>query len=84
MNIQEENAVTLQLGKKGVGESFYEEIIKNLKQNRLVKVKMLKNSMEIGDKNTYSEQIIEEISKKLKIETKLVGKTLFLKRINQQ
>jgi|WetSurMetagenome_2_1015567.scaffolds.fasta_scaffold1720437_2 RNA-binding protein YhbY len=81
MNIQEENAVTLQLGKKGLSESFYVEIMKNLKQNRLVKVKILKNAMEDGDKNTYSETIIEEISKLTKIEHKLVGKTLFLKKI---
>ncbi|MGV8169302.1 MAG: YhbY family RNA-binding protein [Candidatus Nanoarchaeia archaeon] len=82
MNIQDENFVTIQLGKKGITPSFYEEILKNLKKNKLVKVKMLKNSMEEGDKNTYAEQIIAELSSKIKIEHKLVGKTLFVTRIN--
>jgi RNA-binding protein YhbY len=78
MNIQDENSVTMQLGKKGLSETFYLEIIKNLKQNKLVKVKILKNAMENSDKNTYSETIIDNIIPKIDIEHKLVGRTLFL------
>jgi len=84
MNIQEENAVTLQLGKKGLSETFYAEIMKNLRQQRLVKVKILKNAMEDGDKNTYSDTIIAEIEKLAKIEHKLVGRTLFLKKVQKE
>jgi RNA-binding protein YhbY len=80
MNIQDENSVTLQLGKKGLSEQFYLEIQKNLRQNRLVKIKILKNAMENSDKDTYSEKIIDAISQKSNIEHKLVGKTLFLKK----
>jgi RNA-binding protein YhbY len=83
MNIQDENFVTLQLGKKGLSETFYAEILKGLRQNKLVKVKFLKNSEDSGDKHTYSDLIIAEIDSKLKIEHKLVGKTLFLKRYKE-
>ncbi len=82
MNVQEENAVTIQLGKKGLAPTFVEEIMKNLNQNRLVKVKFLKNSLESTDKHTYADSIVLEIEKKVKVESKLVGKTLFLKKIN--
>jgi RNA-binding protein YhbY len=80
MNIQDENSVTLQLGKKGLSETFYLEVLKNLRQNRLVKIKILKNAMENSDKDTYSEKIIENVSQKANIEHKLVGKTLFLQK----
>jgi RNA-binding protein YhbY len=80
MNIQDENSVTIQLGKKGLSETFYLEIIKGLKQNKLVKVKILKNAMEASDKDTYTQTIIDNIILKLDIEYKLVGKTLFLKK----
>ena len=82
MNVQEENAVTVQLGKKGLSETFALEIMKNLNQNRLVKVKFLKNSLETTDKHTYADSIVAEIEKKVKVESKLIGKTLFLKKIN--
>jgi RNA-binding protein YhbY len=82
MNVQEENAVTVQLGKKGLSETFSLEIMKNLNQNRLVKVKILKNALESTDKHTYSDSIVAEIEKKVKVEHKLIGKTLFLKKIN--
>jgi RNA-binding protein YhbY len=80
MNIQDENSVTLQLGKKGLSETFYLEVIKGLKKNKLVKIKILKNAMENADKNTYSQTIIDNIILRLDIEYKLVGKTLFLKK----
>jgi RNA-binding protein YhbY len=82
MNVQEENAVTVQLGKKGLTPTLVEEIMKNLNQNRLVKVKFLKNSLESTDKNTYADSIVAEIKKKVKVEHKLIGKTLFLKKVN--
>jgi RNA-binding protein YhbY len=80
MNIQDENSVTLQLGKKGLSETFYLEVLKNLRQNRLVKIKILKNAMENSDKDTYSQKIIENVSQKANIEHKLIGKTLFLQK----
>lgn len=90
MNIQDENSVTLQLGKKGLSETFYAEIAKNLRQNKLVKIKILKNAISgedsaeensSKDRHTYTETIINEISKKHECEHKLVGRTLFLKKI---
>jgi hypothetical protein len=114
MNIQDENSVTVQLGKKGLSNTFYEEIAKNLRQNKLVKVKILKNAVEspdlvdkdvadeentsgisdntsevaedmteekTNDRYSYSDRIIAELEKKHKIEHKLVGRTLFLKKI---
>lgn len=84
MNIQDENSVTLQLGKKGLSETFYLEIIKGLKKNKLVKVKILKNAMENSDKEEYSEELIKNISGRINIEHKLVGKTLFLKKKKEQ
>lgn len=93
MNIQDENSVTIQLGKKGLSETFYMEIAKNLRQNKLVKVKILKNAIETPDeegeetqiskdKHSYSDEIINELRKKHNFEHKLVGRTLFLKKVN--
>ncbi|MFA6073481.1 MAG: YhbY family RNA-binding protein [Candidatus Woesearchaeota archaeon] len=82
MNLQDNNSVTLQLGKKGISDTFYVEIIKSLKQNKLVKIKMLNNSLVTGNKDEYSEQIILEMKKTMDLESKVVGKTLFLKKIS--
>jgi RNA-binding protein YhbY len=82
MNLQRENAVTVQLGKKGLTPALVEEIMKNLDQDRLVKVKFLRNAMENTDRDAYAGSVLAEVEKRVSVGHKLVGRTLFLKKIN--
>lgn len=79
MNIQEQNQITIQLGKNGINEELIKNIKKNLAKNKLVKLKILKNILETNSRKDLTQKILEQLN--LKLEHKLVGNTLFLKRI---
>lgn len=80
MNVQENNPVSLQLGKNGCSEQFIVNVKKNLANNRLVKVKLLKNALDGTSRKELSAIILEKLSN-LSFEHKMVGNVLFLKRI---
>ncbi len=81
MNVQEQNKETIQIGKNGVKPETIDKIKKSLSKNKLLKIKFLKNTLEKNDREDLASQIIEQV--KIKTETKIVGNTLFLKRIKK-
>jgi len=80
MNVQKEMP-SVQLGKKGYSSFFLEEILKYLKKNSALKIKLLKNSLEHNNKDDLIKLIVDEVSKRFPIEHKVVGNVLFLERI---
>ena len=76
--------VTLQIGKNGLGEGQYTEIIKNLRANKEVRVKFLKSFIEDKNRKEIAEKIKEELSQKSKMQTevKLIGNVLLFRRKN--
>ena len=80
MNVQEQNQVTIQIGKKGIVEETINNIKKNLSKNKLVKIKLLKNTLETGSRQEITKELLAKITN-IKLEHKLVGNVLFLKRI---
>ena len=55
------------------------EILKNLK-NRPVKVKLLKNFTSSNNRKQSAKEIIDLLEQKVKVESKLVGSVLNIKR----
>jgi RNA-binding protein len=51
---------TIQIGKNGVTESLIEEIKKQIKKSRLVKIKLLKGFVEANDRKKVSKEIADE------------------------
>ena len=80
MNVQEQNQITMQIGKKGINDEIIKNIKQNLAKNKLVKLKFLKNTLETTTRKEITHQIIEKLEA-MKTENKLIGNTLFLKRI---
>ena len=74
-----EEPVQLQIGKKGVTSETINEILKNLK-NRPVKVKLLKNFTSSNNRKQSAKEIIDLLEQKVKVESKLVGSVLNIKR----
>jgi len=81
MNVQESNAVIIQLGKNGVSAQLIDNTKKNLANNKLVKIKFLKNALEGKSRKELALLITEEL--RVPVEQKLVGNVLFLKRIKK-
>ena len=79
MNVQEQNQETIQIGKNGMKTETIDKIKKSLSKNKLVKIKFLKNTLEKNNKEDLVKNIIEQVN--INTETKIVGNTLFLKRI---
>lgn len=82
MNLQEQNPALIQIGKKGISEELIINIKKNLARNKLVKIKFLKNLLGNNDREQVKESVLKKLSN-LEIEHKLVGNTLFIKRIKK-
>lgn len=80
MNVQEQNQITMQIGKKGINDETIKNIKQNLAKNKLVKLKFLKNTLETTNRKEITNQIIQKLEA-MKTEHKLIGNTLFLKRI---
>ena len=80
MNVQKEMP-SVQLGKKGYSSFFLDEILKYLKKNSALKIKILKNSLENNNKDDLVKLIVDEVSKRFSIDHKVVGNVLFLERI---
>jgi len=70
----------IQVGKNGITQNTYEEILKNLKKNREVRIKLLRNFLRKEDRFSASEIIIKGISEKTKISHKIIGNVLIIKR----
>lgn len=73
--------VLIQVGKSGLSENHVLEITKNLKVGNVVKVKFLKSAIENVDKKQFAKNILDKINKKIKIESKLVGNVLQIKKL---
>lgn len=79
MNVQKEMP-SLRMGKKGYGPFFLEELLKYLKKNPSVKVKILKNILETSNKDDLVSAIVSDVSKKFPIHHKVVGNVLFIEK----
>ncbi len=55
----------LNIGKSGVTDSLIEELLRQLKQNKLVKVKILKSALEDMDRKTIAEELAKRTGSKL-------------------
>ncbi len=82
MNIQDTNMVQVQLGKKGISLDFVNDIKKNLAKDKLIKVKLLKSSMEGLSRKIVVDELLDKMAH-LSLEYKVVGNVLFLKRIKK-
>ena len=82
MNIQDLNNVQMQLGKRGLSQEFINDVKKSLANDKLVKVKFLKNALESSSRKDLANSLIERLSN-LSLEHKVVGNVLFLKRIKK-
>lgn len=67
--------VKIQLGKGGLTDNFFEEVKKNLKAKKDVKVKFLNSFIYDKDRKEASREILEKLDK----QGKLVGNTLLIK-----
>ncbi|MFP4567863.1 MAG: YhbY family RNA-binding protein [Candidatus Woesearchaeota archaeon] len=84
MNIQQSNNVAIQLGKKGITDEFIVDLKKNLNKDKLVKVKFLKASLEGSSRQEISSNLLDRLNIiNLSFESKMVGNTLFLKRVRK-
>ena len=82
MNIQDVNNVAMQLGKRGITDEFVVDLKKNLNRDKLVKVKFLKSSLEGSTRKDVSINLLARLEG-LSFESKIVGCTLFLKRVRK-
>ena len=55
----------LNIGKNGVTDSLIEELLRQLKQNKLVKVKILKSALEDMDRKTIAEELAKRTGSQL-------------------
>ena len=51
---------TIQIGKNGITDSLIEEIKKQIKKSRLVKIKLLRGFVEANDRKKISKEIVEK------------------------
>lgn len=77
-NLGEE--VLIQIGKNGFGDAQITEITKNLKANKNVKVKMLKNFLQSNDKKEIVEIIKQKLSSQKNIEIKTIGNVMKIRK----
>lgn len=55
---------TVQIGKNGLTETVIEEIKKQLKDKKLIKIKFLKGALEAKDKKELAKEIVEKTNSK--------------------
>lgn len=55
----------VRIGKNGLTQGILEEIKTHLKKRKLVKIKMIRSSFEITDKDTMRKKILEETGAEL-------------------
>jgi RNA-binding protein YhbY len=70
--------VLLQVGKNGITDNTYLEVLKNIKKGRPVRVKLLNNFLGSSDRFKASTQILSGIEGKAKFRSKLTGNILFI------
>ena len=72
--------VTIQIGKNGFGDGQVNEITKNIYANKEVTLRLLKSFIAEKDKKDVAKEISAAVGKKVKVETKLVGNVMTIKR----
>jgi len=74
----------VQVGKNGITDNTIEEILKNVKKNKELRVKFLRNFLTNSDRHEAVEvirvKLTEKLDKKAKFDSKLVGNILLIKR----
>lgn len=70
----------VQIGKNGITDNTYEEILKNLRKNKEIRVKLLRNFLRQEDRFSSADKIIKGVSDKMKINSKIIGNVLIIRR----
>ena len=65
MDIKENTAVSVRIGKSGLKEGTIDEIKLQLKKKKVIKVKMLKSSMENKTKKELRDELVEKTNARL-------------------
>ncbi len=71
--------IVLRVGKKGINVSLHDEIKKNLLKNNQVKIKFLKNILDINEKQKLFDELQKVIPENVII-TKKIGNTVLLEK----
>ena len=82
MNVQDTNAVSFQIGKKGISSGLVSDVKRELSKNKLVKIKFLKNVLGESSRAQLSSLFLSNLSG-LSFEHKIVGNVLFIKRLKK-
>lgn len=73
-----EKIVVLNVGKRGITESFIKEVSEHVKKKKIVKIKILRSALKEKDRHEIAEEIANRTNTKI---VKLIGHTVILERI---
>jgi len=83
IKVQLKECVTIRVGKNGVTKTLLEEIRKNIESKNNVKVKLLKNFVEVNDKKKAVEEIKQYVASD-RVNVKAIGNSVLVEHKKQR